>query len=297
MRSARCKSKAHSAVADARLRLRSALFTPGTEAARLRKAITVGADVCIFDLEDSVPPDRIVEARRTVRVALEEVTGKARIWVRVHAASSPHLAEDLAAMPLSKADGVMLPKVGGAADLTACRRAIAATKGPPDLPLIPIIESAAGVLNATEIGHFPGVLCFAFGRFDFAADLGVDPDISSPTLMAARAAVVLNSRAGDLYPPLDSPWTKIKDLDGLREAAQRGRVDGFGGMLIIHPSHIEIVNQIFSPTAEEIAWARGIAASAERATSDGRGAYAKDGEMVDEAIIRRARAILEHASD
>ena len=206
------------------------------------------------------------------------------------------MAEDLAATPLSKADGVMLPKVGGAADLAACRRAIAAAKGPPHLPLIPIIESAAGIVNASEIAQFPGVLCFAFGRFDFAADLGVDPDISSPTLMPARAAVALNSRAGDLYPPLDSPWIKIKDLDGLREAAQRGRADGFGGMLVIHPAHVEIVNQVFSPTAEEIAWARGIAASADRATSEGRGAYAKDGEMVDEAIVRRARAILQHAS-
>src|SRR5438874_5997541 len=143
MRSARCNSKAHSAVADARLRLRSALFTPGTEAPRLRKAITVGADVCIFDLEDSVPPGRIVEARQTVRTALDELSGKARIWVRVHSASNPHMAEDLAATPLSKADGVMLPKVGGAADLAACRRAIAAARGPTDLPLIPIIESAA----------------------------------------------------------------------------------------------------------------------------------------------------------
>src|SRR5256885_10993226 len=99
--------------------------------------------------------------------------------------------------------------------------------------------------------------------------------------MAAGPAVVLISRAGTFYPPLDSPWIKIKDLDGLREAAQRGRVDGFGGMLIIHPSHIEIVNQIFSPTAEEIAWARGIAASAARATSDGRAAYSRDVSMVD----------------
>ena len=282
---------------DRRLRLRSALFTPGMEAARLRKAVTVGADICIFDLEDSVPAARVAEARQTVSRALEELSGQTRIWVRVHAASNPQMADDLAAVALDKADGVMLPKAGGAADLAACRAAIAAAKGPSALPLIPIIESAAGVLNAPEIARFGGVLCLALGRFDLAADTGIDPDSTSPVLAAARAAIVLNSRVAELHPPLDSPWIRMADLDGLRAAAQRGRADGFGGMLLIHPSHIETVNEVFSPTDDEIAWARSIAASAERATAEGRGAYARDGEMVDEAIIRRARAILEQASD
>jgi citrate lyase beta subunit len=275
------------------IRVRSALFTPGTEADRLRKAVTVSADACIFDLEDSVPVARIAEARATVADALRELGGKTRIWARVHPASSPLMADDLASLPLDKADGVMLPKVGGAQDLVECRTAILAAKGPPDLPLIPIIESAAGVLNALDIARAPEVFCLSFGRFDLAADLGVDPDGGSPAVAAARATVVLSSRAADLHPALDAPWIRIKDLDGLRANAQRARADGFGGLLLIHPSHVEVVNEVFSPTAAEIAWAREIMATAEQATSAGRGAYAKDGEMVDEAIIRRARAILD----
>ena len=274
-------------------RVRSALFTPGTEAARLRKAVTVGADVCIFDLEDSVPVGRITEARETVADALRELGGTTPIWARVHPASSPLMADDLAALPLDKADGVMLPKVGGAHDLEECRSAILAAKGPADLPLIPIIESAAGVLNCLDIARSPEVFCLSFGRFDLAADLGVDPDGGSPATAAARATIVLSSRAADLHPALDAPWIRIKDLDGLRGFAQRARADGFGGMLLIHPSHVEPVNEVFSPTAAEIEWARDIVATAEHATSTGRGAYAKDGEMVDEAIIRRARAILD----
>lgn len=274
-------------------RVRSALFTPGTELARMRKAVTIGADACIFDLEDSVPMARITEARATMAQAMAELAGKARIWARVHPASSRHMADDLAALPLDKADGVMLPKVGGAHDLEECRTAIRAAKGPPDLPLIPIIESAAGVLNALDIAQSAEVFCLAFGRFDLAADLGVDPDGASPAIAAARAAVVLTSRAADLHPPLDAPWIQIKDLDGLRGFALRARGDGFGGTLLIHPSHVQVVNEVFSPTADEIAWARDIVTTAEHNASAGRGAYAKDGAMVDEAIIRRARAILD----
>ena len=274
-------------------RIRSALFTPGTEAARLRKAPESGADACIFDLEDSVPPGRIAEARQTVANALNDLRDTANVWVRVNGATSSMMVDDLTALPLSRVAGIVVPKVGGAAELAEVRTAILAVRGPSELPLIALIESAAGVANIAEIARVPGVFCLAYGRFDLAADLAIDPDASSPALAAARGAVVLHSAAAGLHPPLDSPWLKIQDLDALRHAAQRGRGDGFGGMLLIHPTHVPVVNDVFSPTAEEIAWARDIMASAGQAAADGRGAYTSQGAMVDEAIVRRARAILE----
>ncbi len=277
---------------DALSRVRSALFTPGTEAARLRKAITSGADVCIFDLEDSVPAARIGEAREIVREALEELAGRARIWLRVHPASSPEMAEDLRTMPLRSLEAVMLPKASDSDDVEACRRAMKRARIPAELPVVPLIESAAGVLACASIAEVTDVACLAFGRFDLAADLGVDPDGNSAALAMARATVVLASTAQRLRHPLDSPWLKITDIDGLRAAAGRARADGFGGMLIIHPSHVTTVNEVFSPTADEIAWAQGIVGSSTEAESGGRGAYTRDGEMVDEAIVKRARAIL-----
>ena len=298
MRRARSKpseSAAHSAMTNPIRRVRSALFTPGTEAARLRKAVTSGADVCIFDLEDSVPATRIGEAREIVREALEELAGTARIWLRVHPAASPEMEEDLRTMPLSTLEAVVLPKVSDWGDVEACRRAMTRDRVPTELPVVPIIESAAGVLGCAAIAEATGVACLALGRFDLAADLGIDPDGTSPVLAMARASVVLASTAGRIDPPLDSPWLKIADLDGLRAAAERARADGFGGMLIIHPSHVATVNEVFSPTADEIAWAQSIVASAAEADSAGRGAYARDGEMVDEAIVKRARAILRDA--
>src|SRR5438874_44111 len=298
MRRARSKpseSAAHSAMTNPIRRVRSALFTPGTEAARLRKAVTSGADVCIFDLEDSVPATRIGEAREIVREALEELAGTARIWLRVHPAASPEMEEDLRTMPLSTLEAVVLPKVSDWGDVEACRRAMTRDRVPTELPVVPIIESAAGVLGCAAIAEATGVACLALGRFDLAADLGIDPDGTSPVLAMARASVVLASTAGRIDPPLDSPWLKIADLDGLRAAAERARADGFGGMLIIHPSHVATVNEVFSPTADEIAWAQSIVASAAEADSAGRGAYARDGEMVDEAIVKRARAVLRDA--
>ena len=273
-------------------RVRSALFTPGTEAVRLRKAMTSGADVCIFDLEDSVPTGRIGEAREIVREALEELGGRARIWLRVHPASSQEMAEDLRAMPLSTLEAVMLPKASDRDDVEACRRAMKQARVPAELPVVPIIESAAGVLACAAIAEVTGVACLAFGRFDLAADLGIDPDGTSAALDMSRASVILASTAERLELPLDSPWLKITDLDGLRAAAERARADGFGGMLVIHPSHVTTVNEVFSPTADEIAWAQGIVASSAEAESGGRGAYTRDGQMVDEAIVKRARAIL-----
>ncbi len=294
-RSTHSESAAHSAMTNPLRRVRSALFTPGTEAARLRKAVTSGADVCIFDLEDSVPAARIGDAREIVREALEELTGRARIWLRVHPASSREMAEDLRTMPLSTLEAVVLPKVSDWDDVEACRRAMKQARIPAELPVVPIIESAAGVLGCAGIAEVTGVACLALGRFDLAADLGIDPDGTSPVLAMARASIVLASTAGRIDPPLDSPWLKIADLDGLRAAAERARADGFGGMLIIHPSHVATVNEVFSPTADEIAWAQSIVASAAEADSAGRGAYARDGEMVDEAIVKRARAVLRDA--
>ena len=294
-RSRHSESAVHSAMTDSRARVRSALFTPGTEAARLRKAVTSGADVCIFDLEDSVPAARIGAAREIVREALEELTGTARIGLRVHPASSHEMEEDLRTMPLSTLEAVVLPKVSDWGDVEACRRAIKQAGVAAEVPVVPIIESAAGVLGCAAIAEVTGVACLALGRFDLAADLGIDPDGTSPALAMARASVLLASTAERLDPPLDSPWLKITDLNGLRAAAERARADGFGGMLVIHPSHVATVNEVFSPTEDEIAWAQGILASSAEAESGGRGAYTRDGEMVDEAVVKRARAILRDA--
>jgi citrate lyase beta subunit len=275
--------------------VRSALFTPGTEAARLRKAVRSGSDVCIFDLEDSVPSESVPQARQIVAQATAELAGSARLWVRVHAASDPRMEEDVAALPLDRIEGLVLPKVADPEEVAACSSAVAAAGGPQDLPLLAIIESARGVLSVGRIACSRGLGLLALGRFDLAAEIGVDPDRPAPAQIAARAMIVLASTAAGLPPPLDSPWLRIADLEGLTEFARTARRDGFGGMLLIHPSHVAAVNQAFAPTEQEIAWAREILGASQAAAAGGRGAFAQDGRMVDEAIVRRARSILRQA--
>lgn len=282
-------------IRGARRRIRSALFTPGTEAAWLRKAVGSGADACIFDLEDAVTRGRTGEARGIVGGAVRELGDQARIWVRVNAAVGPEMRHDVKALPLEKVDALMLPKVTGPEGLRALRGAIADAGGPTDLSVVPLIESAAGVMAAPAVAQEPGVLCLAFGRFDLAADLGVDPEAESPAMDIARGRLLLGSRAAGLPRPLDSPWMAVADLDGLRRAAEAARGEGFGGMLAIHPSHVQTINAVFRSTPEEVAWARSLIAAAEREAQSGRGAFVEQGSMVDEAIVRRARAILEEA--
>ncbi len=276
-------------------RIRSALFTPGTEPAWLRKAVDSGADACIFDLEDAVARGQTAEARGIVGSAVHELRNRAQIWVRVNSAAGAEMKEDVPALPLHEVGALMLPKVGGPEDLRALRAAIADAGGPADLPLVPIVESAAGAMAAAAIAQERGVFCLAFGRFDMAADLGIDPQADSPAMQVARGQLLLASRAAWLPAPLDSPWMRVVDLEGLRRAAEVARREGFGGMLAIHPSHVQTINAVFRPTSEEIEWARSIVVAAERAAQNGRGAFVEQGSMVDEAIVRRARSILEEA--
>lgn len=276
-------------------RVRTALFTPGSDPSRLRTAVRAGADICIFDLEDSVESGSLRAARTAVAEATREMANDSPICVRIHGASSSEMTADLAALPLAQCSALVIPKVSGTADLDRCREEVARVGGPTALPLIPIVESAAGALHAPEIAASRDVAVMAFGRFDLAADLGIDSKLDTPALIQARAATVLGSRVAHLIPPLDSPWLSVQDLGGLRQAAQKARRDGFGGMLLIHPSHIPVVHEVFRPSSEEIAWARSVLSTASAASQTGRGAFVSDGEMVDEAILRRARGILEQA--
>jgi (S)-citramalyl-CoA lyase len=200
---------------------------------------------------------------------------------------------DIAALPLAECTGLVLPKVSGVADLEACREVLAAGGGRPDLPLIPVIESAAGVLHAAEIAVVPDVGLLALGRFDLAADLGIEPELDTPSMSHARGAIVLASRAANLQPPLDSPWLRVQDVTGLLQAAQKARRDGFGGMMVIHPSHVKTVHDVFRPSSKEVLVARSLISDAIAAGEAGHGAFVRDGEMIDEAILRRARGILE----
>jgi citrate lyase subunit beta/citryl-CoA lyase len=284
---------------------RTLLFAPGNHPRRIEKALGLGADAVILDLEDSVPPAEKAATRGPIAHALAQPRA-CRGYVRVNAMGTPYCYGDLVATIAKGLDGVVLPKVESAADLHAIDWLIANLEREKGLQvgaldLIPIIETAWGVsrieriLQARTLKPYSGVWRVrrvAFGAADLSTDLGISPGPDEADLDYARARVVLASRAGGLEGPLDSPWFRLKDADGFSAAIARSRRAGFQGRLCIHPDQVALANEGYSPTAEEIAAAERIVAAFRAAEASGAAAIQVDGQMVDYPIAQRAERLL-----
>lgn len=256
----------------------SFLFVPGDRDDRFDKATATGADVVILDLEDAVAQSRKDLARE--RVAGWIAAG-GRAVVRVNGTATPWFHADLAAARGALA--VMLPKTEGASDLHQV-----AQHAPQPMPVIALIETAAGVLAAQETCAGVGTVRVALGNVDLAADLGVEPT-SRPALQAARSQLVYASAAARLAPPIDGVTTAISDDAALTADARHGRELGFGAKLCIHPRQVQVVADAFRPTDEEISWADAVVGIA----VDGVGVH--DGHMIDPPVVLRAESILRRA--
>jgi citrate lyase subunit beta/citryl-CoA lyase len=265
--------------------VRSWLFGPGHSERILARVFDAGADEALLDLEDAVPPGRKTHARALVAEALAGHPA----WVRVNRPGTDLCAADLAAVA-GLARGLRLPKVESAADVAWVRTRLDGR----EVPLTASIESAAGVLRAPEIASAPGVVNLAFGNVDFGLELGLDPNDELGTLHA-RSHLVLASRAAGIEPPSDGVWPRFRDLDGLREEARRARRLGFFGKSAIHPAQVPVINEVFSPTTEEVGWARRVVAAFE--ASGGAATALDGGEMIDVPVAERARRLLALAAD
>jgi citrate lyase subunit beta / citryl-CoA lyase len=269
---------------------RSLLFVPGDNASKLRKASGTATDAIITDWEDAVLPAQKAAARQTTIQFLRERTGTPPLLIRINPANSTEFAQDLAAIGECATDGIALSKCRSASDvlqLAAFLDGIGARSF-----ICPFIESAAGLVNASAIATASErVTMLAFGAEDLSAELQVHRSVDEVELLYARSAVVVASRAAGKE-PIDSPYVAYRDFNGLHTAAQRARNLGFSGKLAIHPDQIPIINEAFSPSEAEITEA-GRVVEAYRA--GGTGALGVDGRMIDEAIVRRARIVIDLA--
>lgn len=250
------------------------LFVPATRPDRFAKAAASGADAVILDLEDAVAP----EAKGAARGNLVGALPPCAVVVRINAARTPWHREDLLALQGLGLAAVMLPKAQGPDDLVQ----IAEVLG-PGVPVIALIETAAGLAAARRLAQHPMVSQLAFGSVDYSADLGCAH--GREALLAARSELVLASRLAGLGPPLDGVTTDLTDPGLAGADACHARALGMGGKMCIHPAQIAPVRAAFVPGAAELAWARRILAA-------GEGAVAIEGEMVDAPVRRRAAAIL-----
>jgi citrate lyase subunit beta/citryl-CoA lyase len=258
----------------------SALYVPGDRPDRFDKAAASGADVVILDLEDAVAEPDKAAALDHVTAWLKARTGGPAVQVRVNWGADHEIRAVRAA---GAAVGLRIPKVEAPEDLGV----IAALAG--GLPLTALIESARGLQNAAAIAGHPAVAALALGEADLASDLG---STAEAVLDFARIRVLVAARAAGLPAPMLSVYPRIQDLDGLRADTERGRALGLRGRTAVHPKQLPVIREVFAPSPEETAWAEAVVAALE----GGGVATLPSGEMVDPAMLGRARAILASAN-
>lgn len=269
---------------------RSYLYVPGTDTKRMAKALTVGADAIILDLEDAVPADRKGEGQDTVRRWLGDLDGPAPdVWVRVN--SGEDGLKDIEALrDCPRLTGFVLAK----AELTDVRGAVDALAG-TGLELVPLLETAAAVLDAPAIAA-AGVQHVQIGEYDLCADVGITPGDREDETAWARAQVVFASRAAGLMPPVAPVSVEIRDETRFEDSTRLAARQGFVGRTCIHPRQVEVVNRVYTPTEEALLSARETLDRFE--ALDGRAVMVDDnGRLVDEATVRSARRTLALAED
>jgi len=265
--------------------VRSALFVPASRPERIPKALASGADAVIVDLEDAVEPAAKPAARQALAGFLD-ANPDVRVWVRINDATTPWHDDDLAALRGKPgAAAIMLSKAESAAQVAHAGQG---------RPVVPIIETARGMVKLADIAAAPGVARLAFGSLDYGVDLALTPGTAGAAVLLdqARSLVLLHSRAAGLAAPLDGVHADINDAEGLRAAASRASDMGFAGMLCIHPSQVEPVHAAFLPAQADIDWARRVLAAQRE---NGTGAFRFEGRMVDAPVLARARQVLARA--
>ncbi|MCH8994370.1 MAG: CoA ester lyase [Chloroflexi bacterium] len=280
---------------------RSLLFVPGGRQEMLEKAARFPADVLCLDLEESVLPEEKADARELVQAAVSRLTAEGRtVHVRVNSIRSENTRDDLVAVVRPGLAGVILAKTESARDVRQVdvllrEQELANNIKPGTVELIVAIESAQALLRCEEISHASTrLVALMLGGEDFAFDMGVSRTRDGRELDHARSVIATCARAAGLV-ALDTPWANIEDIDGLVADAERAKAVGFVGKFVIHPSHLEPVQRVFSPSEEEIAIARRLIAAWDEAQAKGLGAVQLDGRMIDRPIAERARRLIEQA--
>ena len=278
--------------------IRSLVFVPGNRANMLERALSFDADIIMVDLEDSVPPGEKVAARDMARewVPTLSAEGK-RVMVRVNSLDTGLTRAELETVVCAELRGVSLGKVESVRDiqtLDALLRPLEAAAGLEvgSLRIIPWIETARAMWDARAIAESsPRVVAIAFGAEDFTNDMGIERTDTGDEVATPRAMVPIAARAAAVG-SLDSPFVRFRDPDALREDAGRARRMGYTGKFAIHPAQLEIINETFGPSDEEIEYARRIVEAWDEAEAAGRGSLALDGRMVDVPVVKRAQNLL-----
>ena len=274
------------------MRLRSLLFVPGDRPDRMEKALGLGADALILDLEDSVTEAKKVEARDAVVAFLGRADRPVPLLVRVNPLGSKHIDADLVAVTAARADAIMLPKAEGAKSI----HALSTWTGLPILPIATETPSAIFVLGSyAEVGD--RLLGLTWGAEDLPAAIGATAARETdgrytPPIETVRSLALFAAHAAGVD-AIETVYPDFRDLDGLAAYAARGARDGFTGMMAIHPDQIAVINRAFTPGDADVAAARAIVDAF--TANPHAGVLAVDGKMVDAPHLAQAKRVLERA--
>ena len=272
---------------------RSLLFLPGNNPNMLINADYLGSDAVIFDLEDAVSPAEKDSARILVRNTMRYMSLSCEKIVRINSVDTEYWQADLRAILPERPSLILLPKVGTVNDVLAVdgymeeiERDLGFDIG--TVGIMPLIETALGVENSFLIaGCCPRVKALFLGAEDLTADLQCKRTKEGREIEYARTRLVVAARAAgvDVY---DTPFTDVNDDEGIIVDAKLAKSFGFTGKASISPRHVEVINEVFSPTLAEIDYAYDVLSAIELAKSQGKGAISLNGKMIDAPIVARA---------
>lgn len=284
---------------------RSLLFVPGNKPDWMEKAIKYNADVLILDLEDSVPDTDKITSRPLVKAALKSLSKKGQVCnVRVNGFPTGLTFDDLNGVICPEINSIAMPKVETVdemkeLDVLLTRLEIQHSIEPGSIKTSLGIETARALRNAYDIV----TSCERVTALSVAAGPGGDASRSMGYIWSKegtetlyiRSKAVLDARAAGIQFPTVSSWWDIKDLEGLEKDARLNRSLGFRGQTVIHPSHVPVVNKVFTPTPEEISFYKGLIEAFEAAERKGTAAVVYEGDMIDYAMAKTAREMLDFA--
>lgn len=288
--------------------MRSLLFVPGDSERKMLKAASSGADALILDLEDSVAPSRKTEARQMVASFLANAprgSGAPRLIVRVNALDTGLTDDDLSAIVSGAPDAILLPKANSGADIQDLSARIAVEEAEAGLPEGQVLvhalmtETAAGMLAAASFANKSARLAaLTWGAEDLAADIGAssnkdDQGRYTDVFRLARSLTIL-AAAHSGVDAIDTVFTDFRDMAGLDAECRAAVRDGFSGKMAIHPDQVSVINNAFTPPAEDVERAVRILALFAAAGPDA-GVLSLDGKMIDKPHLRQAERVARRA--
>ena len=280
---------------------RSYLFAPGNHERRVEKALGLGADVVILDLEDVVAISEKKSTRELINKTLEQPRNCA-VFVRVNAYDTEFCYGDICSIVSENLDGIVLPKLESLEDLRSIDWLLGNLEQERGLPngsidLMPIIETAVGLVNIREIARADTrVKRLAFGGGDYTRDLGMEWTLKEDELLPVRSEMVLASRFGKLEPPVDTVFIHIKEHDAFRSSCSNILGLGFQGKMCIHPDQVPVTNETFTPDPEEVKWSQRVIDEFAKAEKAGIASIQVDGYFVDYPIVEKAQRTVDIAT-